>query len=477
MRHRIQLGYRTTRGALLCRCILFCVLAALTVLTTAVFAANDSPSRDTSTPSAHEVRVGAPVTTDHNGYFLLYPGDEPLGTPLAQGAEGYFDLTVSSDDFCTLVSLTFGSDQTVSGTGRVYYLNVTGASELEHLHSYRFGNVTHTSCNDPLTMRGACTCGKTAEITVQSLHHMSVHITPAACTEAGRYDAVCALCGYSTETPIPPTGHTLRYPQDGITESDHTAQCIVCGAVEHKPHDLSAWETVQTVSCEAPAVNRYFCVCGYTEDRESIPPMGHQWDSGTIVASPTPDTDGTLRYTCTACGATRDLTLHAENGHHHWSYTVTRRASCTESGQVTAVCDCGEILTFAGAPAAGHRFSDWGGTEGQYSRTCHVCGYEENAASLDTEPPVTSDSPQTEPPATAVSEDGKTDPTPPVTDARGDGAPDSDGTSGGALRVVLIVLLVVAVAVGLALLGLFLLVLYSLQLRKRRDPGYTNRKR
>lgn len=449
----------------------------LAILTTAVFAADDNPSRGTSTQSAHEVRVGAPVTTDYNGYYLLYPGDEPLGTPLAQGAEGYFDLTVSSDDFCTLVSLTFGSDQTVSGTGRVYYLSVTGTSEPEHLHTYRFATITHTACNDSLTMRGACVCGKTAEITVQSLHHMSVHVIPAVCTESGRYDAVCALCGYSTEMPIPPTGHTLRYPQDGITESGHTAQCIVCGAVEQEPHDLSAWETVQAVSCEAPAVNRYFCVCGYTEDRESIPPMGHQWDSGTIVVSPTADTDGILRYACTACGTTHDLTLHAENGHHHWSYTVTRRASCTESGLVTAVCDCAETLIFAGAPAAGHRFSDWDGTEGQYSRICLVCGYEENVASLDTESPATSDFRQTEPPATAVTEDGKTDPTPPVTDARGDGAPDSDDTSGGALRVVLIVLLVVAVAVGLALLGLFLLVLYSLQLRKRRDPGYTNRKR
>lgn len=70
---------------------------------------------------------------------------------------------------------------------------------------------------------------------------------------------------------------------------------------------------------------------------------------------------------------------------HEHTREIVVKATCTESGSKTVVCeDCGETISTEVIPAKGHSFGDWTVTkeatcfeDGEESRTCPVCKYVE----------------------------------------------------------------------------------------------------
>ncbi len=55
--------------------------------------------------------------------------------------------------------------------------------------------------------------------------------------------------------------------------------------------------------------------------QETLPALGHKWDEGTVVTAPSGTTDGTLRYTCLTCHATKDEKIPATSNYYHWDFT------------------------------------------------------------------------------------------------------------------------------------------------------------
>ena len=137
------------------------------------------------------------------------------------------------------------------------------------------------------------------------------------------------------------------------------------------------------------------------QEQETIPALGHSWNSGTITTAATCTTAGVRTYTCSRCSATKTETIPATG---HTGATHSNGGKCTVCGEVyqthskgttiksytktstthTPVYACtysGCTGTFNGT-AENHTFGAWTdkGDGSNHTRTCTVCGYEETEA-------------------------------------------------------------------------------------------------
>ena len=103
--------------------------------------------------------------------------------------------------------------------------------------------------------------------------------------------------------------------------------------------------------------------------------ISHHWGYGSYVQQPTCTENGIVRYTCTSCGKTRDVTVPA-NGHYFSVKNVP--ATCTEAGYVERICrTCGLTEKDITAVALGHSWHTESvtGCGGRVTTTtCTTCG-------------------------------------------------------------------------------------------------------
>lgn len=141
--------------------------------------------------------------------------------------------------------------------------------------------------------------------------------TPPTCTEDGKREKVCAVCGKTEVETVPATGH--RYVdtiiQPTCTEKGYTLhKCSVCGDsyqdAETQPlgHNYEAVKTVQP-TCVDKGFTEYCCTrCGdtYTDD---IPATGHKFGKYKIVTKPTSVSEGLKVRNCKVCGESDEVVL------------------------------------------------------------------------------------------------------------------------------------------------------------------------
>lgn len=141
--------------------------------------------------------------------------------------------------------------------------------------------------------------------------------TPPTCTEDGKREKVCAVCGKTEVETVPATGH--RYVdtivQPTCTEKGYTLhKCSVCGDsyqdAETQPlgHNYEAVKTVQP-TCVDKGFTEYHCTrCGdtYTDD---IPATGHKFGKYKIVTKPTSVSEGLKVRNCKVCGESDEVVL------------------------------------------------------------------------------------------------------------------------------------------------------------------------
>lgn len=104
----------------------------------------------------------------------------------------------------------------------------------------------------------------------------------------------------------------------------------------HVTHKHNYVETItKEPTCTETGEKTYTCDCGdsYTEE---IPAKGHHFEDGE----------------CTDCGE-KDSDYHK----HNYVETITKEPTCTETGEKTFTCDCGDSYTEV-IPATGHHFVD-----------------------------------------------------------------------------------------------------------------------
>lgn len=140
------------------------------------------------------------------------------------------------------------------------------------------------------------------------------------CTEAGEKTYTCD-CGDSYTEPIDPTGHHYV-----------NGECEHCGEKDPN-HEHKYTETItKEPTCTEDGEKTYTCDCGDTKT-EVIPATGHHYVDGE----------------CEHCG-------EKDPSHEHkYTETVTKKPTCTEAGEKTLTCDCGDTKTEV-IPATEHNW-------------------------------------------------------------------------------------------------------------------------
>ncbi len=227
-----------------------------------------------------------------------------------------------------------------------FQMEISMRTDPAHIHNY-VGEITKeptcteagektytcTDCGDSYTEtvdpaghhyeNGGCTnCG---EKDPDHQHSYTETVTKEpTCTEAGEKTLTC-VCGDTQTDTIPATGHNYV---DG--------ECTDCGEKDPDYHRHSYTEAItREPTCTEAGEKTYTCTCGDSHT-ESIPATGHSYG----------DDDR-----CTDCG-----TLNPDH-HHSYTETVTKEPACTETGEKTLTCICGDTKTES-IPAKGHHYGE-----------------------------------------------------------------------------------------------------------------------
>ena len=236
----------------------------------------------------------------------------------------------------------------------------------------------------------------------------TVTVRKADCRHEGLEHTVCAECGeVKGEKTIPVTAHKISAGWTTQEEATCTAKglqvktCTVCGkviesrktkALDHKPGDAV---TVEATCTEAGSVTVSCVNCGQTLEEQIIEALEHQPGEWVVTTPADYGVEGSQSQFCTACGQLLDtqsipaktidyVPPAAPSCKHEWGgWTVTKEATCTETGSRTGFCTlCSEEVTET-IIALGHAFAEWTyerpdcTTDGSRTRPCTRDGCDE----------------------------------------------------------------------------------------------------
>ncbi|HBA49525.1 MAG TPA: hypothetical protein DCZ91_17355, partial [Lachnospiraceae bacterium] len=174
--------------------------------------------------------------------------------------------------------------------------------------------------------------------------------------------ATCQTKGYSGDTWCLDCGELLQKGTETgpAAHSGGTATCIsgkiceACGTEYTEKDDTNHIHTEvrgqQDASCTADGnTGDTFCTdCGTKITSGTvIPATGHDWHV-TGEEAPTATSEGKRYFACSKCGETREEVipkLPEEPHTHSYKSSVTREATCTEAGEKTYSCACGDSYT------------------------------------------------------------------------------------------------------------------------------------
>ena len=107
--------------------------------------------------------------------------------------------------------------------------------------------------------------------------------TEPTCTESGRYQGTCPVCGKDYNDTIPALGH-----------------------------DWGEWVTTIEPTYTTVGYRYHLCARCNTREGEDIPKLHtHTWDAGVVTQKPTATEPGVKTFTCTICGETKTESIPA----------------------------------------------------------------------------------------------------------------------------------------------------------------------
>ena len=198
------------------------------------------------------------------------------------------------------------------------------------------------------------------------------------CKVDGEKTRTCTRCGHVDTETISATGHAYTWVRQDptCTEGGYSVkQCTKCGKVNQRweidplGHDYSDWTVTKQPTCKGDGEKTHTCTrCGHTET-ETINHLGHAytWEKH----YPTCTEGGYSAKQCDRCGKVAQRYELDPLGHDCSDWTVTKEATCTETGLKTSTCTrCCETITET-IDALGHDLDCYG--------KCSRCSYQSAA--------------------------------------------------------------------------------------------------
>jgi hypothetical protein len=189
------------------------------------------------------------------------------------------------------------------------------------------------------------------------------NVKAPTCTEDGSRVRTCE-CGETETEVIPATGHAYsnEWTYDD-TNHWHVATCEHTSEVGGKAaHSFGEWTVTKAATCTETGSREKACACGY-KVTESIAATSHTYSDEWTY-------DDTNHWHVATCEHTTEVSGKAEHSLGEW--TVTKAATCTETGSREKACACGYKVTESIA-ATNHTYSsEWSSDETYhwYAATC-----------------------------------------------------------------------------------------------------------
>ncbi len=190
--------------------------------------------------------------------------------------------------------------------------------------------------------------------------------TDATCTEDGKIETVCTVCGEVFETVVITTpGHTWGEWKETtsatcIAEGEETRECDVCGEIETRPietvdHTWGDWVETTPATCIAEGEETRECdVCGETETRptEIVDHTWGEWKED-LARPATCIEQGVEIRECDVCGEIEER--ESDYGPHDYVLVEEIESSCTKDGIKVYHCSvCCDIM-IESEDALGHK--------------------------------------------------------------------------------------------------------------------------
>ena len=141
----------------------------------------------------------------------------------------------------------------------------------------------------------------------------------------------------------------------------HIGTCSACGKQVTGEHEHDRYEITKEPTCQADGVKTYLCICGHGNE-ESIPMLKdhvygdwiktdthhtrkcthcqqeqskeHEWDEGHTIRKPSCAVEGTKKYTCRTCKATRIEEIEKTDEHRYDGATDEKCNVCGHTRQL-----------------------------------------------------------------------------------------------------------------------------------------------
>lgn len=200
---------------------------------------------------------------------------------------------------------------------------------------------------------------KTEELPLDSNNHSGPFIDSTSdptCISEGKEDIICKGCNKVISTRIlPKVSH--NYSNTFIIDKNATCSATGIKSKHCTTPGCTAKSEITTIPMAAhtkiSANNKVAATCT-TSGKESdvicsvckkiiftgkaILALGHSYDSGRIIKDATCTTDGTKKYTCTRCNATKTETIPALGHKYSDDYITDLKPTCTKKGSKSRHC-------------------------------------------------------------------------------------------------------------------------------------------
>lgn len=223
---------------------------------------------------------------------------------------------------------------------------------------------------------------KNSEQTTGESTSSSSESEPETTKTDSKSDSTGAKPVVSETTTQAPSEKATEKTSESTTEkqTEKTTEKATEKATEAHKHSYTGTVTTPA-TCASEGVMTYRCSCGdsYTE---TIGKTAHSFGGYTYNNDATYESDGTETAVCSVCGERSTRTAGGTKLVHVHSYTssITKAATCSESGVVTYTCSCGDSYTES-IPMTAHSYGDYvynndatTSADGTKTATCSVCG-------------------------------------------------------------------------------------------------------